>query len=167
MAIISLINFIRYQSVIYLLTNWTRWVPNYLAIYFSAYNQIKNKPSLFTFPIFFPKSLIRGHRKILYNPSIRLSFVSGQTNDWFCFFLVRIAALNEPTIDYGFQRLQKLIPRHPGDPEKLPKVSFVILSFLSIDNLKEHNGRFVFIGLHWKLTKSFPHLSCTDKIISL
>lgn len=30
-------------------------------------------------------------------------------------------ALNEPTIDYGFQRLQKLIPRHPGDPEKLPK----------------------------------------------
>jgi early B-cell factor len=33
-----------------------------------------------------------------------------------------VAALNEPTIDYGFQRLQKLIPRHPGDPEKLPKV---------------------------------------------
>ena len=32
-----------------------------------------------------------------------------------------ISALNEPTIDYGFQRLQKLIPRHPGDPEKLPK----------------------------------------------
>ncbi|XP_077449054.1 transcription factor COE1-like isoform X2 [Stigmatopora argus] len=30
-------------------------------------------------------------------------------------------ALNEPTIDYGFQRLQKVIPRHPGDPEKLPK----------------------------------------------
>lgn len=30
-------------------------------------------------------------------------------------------ALNEPTIDYGFQRLHKLIPRHPGDPEKLPK----------------------------------------------
>ncbi|CAK1555394.1 unnamed protein product [Leptosia nina] len=36
-------------------------------------------------------------------------------------FFFRIAALNEPTIDYGFQRLQKLIPRHPGDPEKLPK----------------------------------------------
>ncbi len=33
------------------------------------------------------------------------------------------AALNEPTIDYGFQRLQKVIPRHPGDPERLPKVS--------------------------------------------
>ncbi|OXA42831.1 Transcription factor collier [Folsomia candida] len=32
-----------------------------------------------------------------------------------------LTALNEPTIDYGFQRLQKLIPRHPGDPEKLPK----------------------------------------------
>lgn len=31
------------------------------------------------------------------------------------------SALNEPTIDYGFQRLQKLVPRHPGDPEKLPK----------------------------------------------
>ncbi|XP_042878375.1 transcription factor collier-like isoform X5 [Penaeus japonicus] len=30
-------------------------------------------------------------------------------------------SLTEPTIDYGFQRLQKLIPRHPGDPEKLPK----------------------------------------------
>lgn len=33
----------------------------------------------------------------------------------------RFAALNEPTLDYGFQRLQKLIPRHPGDPERLPK----------------------------------------------
>jgi early B-cell factor len=32
-----------------------------------------------------------------------------------------IPALSEPTIDYGFQRLQKLIPRHPGDPDKLPK----------------------------------------------
>ncbi|KAM3924322.1 transcription factor COE2 isoform 1-T1 [Leptodactylus fuscus] len=30
-------------------------------------------------------------------------------------------ALNEPTIDYGFQRLQKVIPRHPGDPERLAK----------------------------------------------
>lgn len=33
-----------------------------------------------------------------------------------------LLALNEPTIDYGFQRLQKVIPRHPGDPEKLAKV---------------------------------------------
>ncbi|XP_053407175.1 transcription factor COE3-like isoform X3 [Mercenaria mercenaria] len=30
-------------------------------------------------------------------------------------------SLTEPTIDYGFQRLMKLIPRHPGDPERLPK----------------------------------------------
>lgn len=36
-----------------------------------------------------------------------------------------LSALNEPTIDYGFQRLQKVIPRHPGDPERLPKVSKV------------------------------------------
>lgn len=38
-------------------------------------------------------------------------------------FVCPVAALNEPTIDYGFQRLQKVIPRHPGDPERLPKVS--------------------------------------------
>ena len=31
-------------------------------------------------------------------------------------------SLTEPTIDYGFQRLSKLVPRHPGDPERLPKV---------------------------------------------
>lgn len=31
------------------------------------------------------------------------------------------SALTEPNIDYGFQRLQKLIPRHPGDPDKLAK----------------------------------------------
>ncbi|XP_067311773.1 transcription factor COE1 [Pseudorasbora parva] len=30
-------------------------------------------------------------------------------------------ALNEPTIDYGFQRLQKVIPHHHGDVERLPK----------------------------------------------
>lgn len=36
--------------------------------------------------------------------------------------LLLFVALNEPTIDYGFQRLQKVIPRHPGDPERLPKV---------------------------------------------
>jgi len=33
------------------------------------------------------------------------------------------AAISEPTIDHGFQRLMKLVPRHPGDPERLPKVS--------------------------------------------
>ncbi|EMP37038.1 Transcription factor COE1 [Chelonia mydas] len=38
-----------------------------------------------------------------------------------CSCAVLLAALNEPTIDYGFQRLQKVIPRHPGDPERLPK----------------------------------------------
>uniref|UniRef100_A0A3B3YZL6 Transcription factor COE helix-loop-helix domain-containing protein n=1 Tax=Poecilia mexicana TaxID=48701 RepID=A0A3B3YZL6_9TELE len=37
-----------------------------------------------------------------------------------CLFFF-ISALNEPTIDYGFQRLQKVIPRHPGDQERLPK----------------------------------------------
>lgn len=31
------------------------------------------------------------------------------------------AALSEPTLDYNFQRLQKSVPRHPGDPDKLPK----------------------------------------------
>ncbi|XP_052001192.1 transcription factor COE1 [Xyrauchen texanus] len=30
-------------------------------------------------------------------------------------------ALNEPSIDYGFQRLQKVIPCHAGDVDKLPK----------------------------------------------
>ena len=32
-----------------------------------------------------------------------------------------VSALTDPTIDYGFARLGKLVPRHPGDPEKLPK----------------------------------------------
>ncbi|VDM01177.1 unnamed protein product [Schistocephalus solidus] len=30
-------------------------------------------------------------------------------------------SLTDPTIEYGFQRLQKIIPRHPGDPERLPR----------------------------------------------
>lgn len=30
-------------------------------------------------------------------------------------------SLNEPTIDHGFTRLSKLVPRHPGDPDKLSK----------------------------------------------
>lgn len=30
-------------------------------------------------------------------------------------------ALTEPNIDYGFQRLQKLLPKYPNDPERLPK----------------------------------------------
>lgn len=46
-----------------------------------------------------------------------------------------IAALNEPTIDYGFQRLQKVIPRHPGDPERLPKVRMLPLCVRISGNL--------------------------------
>ncbi|VDK37280.1 unnamed protein product [Gongylonema pulchrum] len=30
-------------------------------------------------------------------------------------------SLSEPNIDFGFQRLQKLLPKYPGDPERLPK----------------------------------------------
>lgn len=30
-------------------------------------------------------------------------------------------ALNEPTLDYNFLRLQKAVPRQPGDPDKLSK----------------------------------------------
>lgn len=38
--------------------------------------------------------------------------------------------LGEPTIDYGFQRLLKMIPKHVGDPDRLPKVyENFILSF--------------------------------------
>jgi len=42
---------------------------------------------------------------------------------------VLVLALCEPTIDYGFQRLLKLIPRHPGDPERIPKVFFLLVTF--------------------------------------
>ena len=37
-----------------------------------------------------------------------------------------VTAISEPTIDHGFQRLMKLVPRHPGDPERLPKVSSIM-----------------------------------------
>uniref|UniRef100_A0A5K3FL27 IPT/TIG domain-containing protein n=1 Tax=Mesocestoides corti TaxID=53468 RepID=A0A5K3FL27_MESCO len=30
-------------------------------------------------------------------------------------------SLSDPTIEYGFQRLRKIIPRHPGDPDRLPR----------------------------------------------
>jgi len=43
-----------------------------------------------------------------------------------------ILALSEPTIDYGFQRLQKFVPRYPGDPEKLPKVNQIHALILNI-----------------------------------
>lgn len=51
----------------------------------------------------------------------------------YLFFLLFycISALNEPTIDYGFQRLQKVIPRHPGDPEKLAKVRGLTMLLVS------------------------------------
>lgn len=45
---------------------------------------------------------------------------------------VSLSALNEPTIDYGFQRLQKVIPRHPGDQERLPKVQCFSSSRVSL-----------------------------------
>lgn len=48
---------------------------------------------------------------------------------------VVVSALNEPTIDYGFQRLQKVIPRHPGDPERLPKVSIKFIILLNMAKL--------------------------------
>ena len=43
--------------------------------------------------------------------------------------LLLFIALNDPSIDFGFQRLNKLLPRHPGDPEKIPKV-YVTFVFL-------------------------------------
>ncbi|NWR19556.1 COE2 factor, partial [Emberiza fucata] len=49
-------------------------------------------------------------------------------------------ALNEPTIDYGFQRLQKVIPRHPGDPERLAKevpVSLFLPELCPVGSLQE------------------------------
>ncbi|KAF7257182.1 hypothetical protein EG68_05155 [Paragonimus skrjabini miyazakii] len=30
-------------------------------------------------------------------------------------------SITDPTIEYGFQRLCRIIPRHPGDPERLPR----------------------------------------------
>lgn len=42
-----------------------------------------------------------------------------------------ISALADPTIDYGFQRLMKLVPRHPGDPERLPKVCSLLFFAIS------------------------------------
>lgn len=50
---------------------------------------------------------------------------------FFCLSFRLFLALNEPTIDYGFQRLQKVIPRHPGDQERLPKVQCVHSSHMS------------------------------------
>lgn len=54
-----------------------------------------------------------------------------------------VSALNEPTIDYGFQRLQKLIPRHPGDPEKLPKVRYFEIFSICVANETVYGHVFV------------------------
>ena len=35
--------------------------------------------------------------------------------------IIFFIALGNANIDYGFARLGKLVPRHPGDPERLPK----------------------------------------------
>ena len=43
-----------------------------------------------------------------------------------------LSALNEPSIDYGFSRLSKLVPRHPGDPERLPKEVTIIISSFAV-----------------------------------
>ncbi|CAB3990006.1 transcription factor COE3 isoform X8 [Paramuricea clavata] len=47
-------------------------------------------------------------------------------------------ALNEPTIDNGFQRLQKIVPKHLGDPDRLPK-SPSFLSSASCSNTTDEN----------------------------
>ncbi|VDP71026.1 unnamed protein product [Echinostoma caproni] len=38
-----------------------------------------------------------------------------------CIYCRSLLAITDPTIEYGFQRLCKIIPRHPGDPERLPR----------------------------------------------
>lgn len=48
---------------------------------------------------------------------------------------ILMAALTEPTIDYGFQRLMKLVPRHPGDPERLPKVGSMNMDNILSDHV--------------------------------
>jgi len=40
--------------------------------------------------------------------------------------------MQDPTIDYSFQRLSKLIPKHPDDPDRLSKVDDFVSK--SIDN---------------------------------
>lgn len=100
-------------------------------------------------------------------------------------------ALNEPTIDYGFQRLQKVIPRHPGDQERLPKVCypcaflmavllFVLKGMCSWKMLRYRGGELEFWNTHtnmevwhhaqWKLhgrTKPFNPvfivIACSNK----
>ena len=57
-----------------------------------------------------------GRKSAIYNsPFLCISLCIKLTNP------ILFPALTEPSIDYGFHRLGKLVPRHPGDPEKLPK----------------------------------------------
>ncbi|OWK50850.1 Transcription factor COE2 [Lonchura striata] len=58
------------------------------------------------------------HHSLRSKPSLKSSEIQPYNVVGFDVFF---PALNEPTIDYGFQRLQKVIPRHPGDPERLAK----------------------------------------------
>ncbi|KAB0385247.1 hypothetical protein FD755_000203, partial [Muntiacus reevesi] len=110
-----------------------------IAIYFMPLN---------IFSYFFPKALLLktpsysyGYRLKVYHLEVVVGrrrtwekctysdlYVFWRCNYWLfthlcktMYFCKWISALNEPTIDYGFQRLQKVIPRHPGDPERLPK----------------------------------------------
>lgn len=39
--------------------------------------------------------------------------------------IFRFLAIPETSIEYGFQRLQKLITRYAGDPERLSKVDII------------------------------------------
>ena len=54
-------------------------------------------------------------------------------------------ALSEPTIDYGFQRLMKLVPRHPGDPERLPKVNYSLKINTHLINIFCMQVKFIFL----------------------
>jgi hypothetical protein len=60
--------------------------------------------------------------------------------------------LSEPTIDYGFQRLGKLVPRHPGDPEKLPKE--IVLKRAA--DLAEALYRWTAVDDHSEIAFAFP-----------
>jgi hypothetical protein len=57
--------------------------------------------------------------KLRSNP-IRFTFICELFSllFWHLFILL---ALSEPNIDYGFHRLQKLLPKYPNDPDRLPK----------------------------------------------
>ena len=55
--------------------------------------------------------------------------------------------MSEPTIDYGFQRLGKLVPRHPGDPEKLPKEIVLKRAADLAEALYRYKGKFSSITL--------------------